>query len=357
MESLGLTIYLTGRAPILGDIAAAAQGPAMEADGDFVCTLAGGRLRLNRLADEGRGRHIAGLAGYLESCDIHDRTLPSRLARVEHVLGVVAEPGVDLARDALPFAQRLLRGLDGFLFVRGVLLDRQLRCLARPPTTPAPARTPPTADRVLARARVLGMVARRAFLEPSRRDDELVRLRSLVARPDLADELEDAEHAIIVAPRGALSQRQVIDASWRIEGLAVLAWALDLRPLGALDEESEAVALVEAVDGVTVAALRSMGEIAALAARLLTIHWRLVEWRVNPRPIDLAGFVERASWGPLSIDGVPLLDKDLAIAGVAFAAAPAERIRLATSIARERHRAVKWLCGDDQVFSRISVET
>lgn len=354
MEALGLTIYLTGRAPTVGDVAAAAQGPTALHGGDFVSSLAGGRIRLNRMPAESHGRHVAGLAGYLQSCDIHERALPARLAQVVEIFGVIAEPGVDLARDALPFARRLVGELGGFLFVRGVLLDAELACLARPTARAVPERTPPGAERVLARARVLAAVARRAVLEPDGSDEELGRLREACA--EVSSELEPEELALVAAPIGALGERQVIDASWRIEGLAVLAWALGLRALGPHDEESEAAALVEALAR-QASVLRPTVELAGMASSLLTIHWRLVEWRVNPRPIDLESFVARASFGPLSVAGVPLADGDLAIAGVAIAAAPPERVRLATSVARERHRAANWLLGDHPIYSHVGADT
>jgi hypothetical protein len=368
MDGLGVTLYLA-RAAALGDVSAAAQAPAFEVDGDFVTTLPAGRLRLNRMADDGRARHLGGLAGYLETCDIHDRALGQKLAAVADVLGVVAEPTVEL-RQALPLAQRLVERLGGFLFVRGLVLDAQLVLLARPPEAPAPPRAPPAADRVLARALALVAVARRAFIEDGGGDEQFAELAGLCARADVAGELEPEERAMVEAPRGTLTRRQVIDGTWRTEGLAVLAWSLGLAPLGPLDEPSAPDQLFRAVlaqaghleaDAAAAAAgppaLRPPGELEALLAQVLAVHWRLVEWRVRPRPVDLVAFVRRASFGPLSLDGVPLVGADLAIAGVAIADAPAEGVRLAASIAVERHRAAAWLCGASPVYSKVSTET
>ena len=48
--------------------------------------------------------------------------------------------------------------------------------------------------------------------------------------------MEPAEAACLGTPEGALSQQDTINCVWRLEGLAVLAWALGLAKLPRYDE-------------------------------------------------------------------------------------------------------------------------
>src|SRR5262249_21353293 len=156
-----------------------------------------------------------------------------------------------------------------------------------------------------------------------------------------------------------LGRRQAIDGTWRAEGLAVLAWALGLAPLGPHDEPNDPEALFRSIQDASDAAsasLRPAADIDSCLARILTIHWRLVEWPVTPNPVDLPAFVRRANFGPLSLDGVPLAGTDLSIRGLPLSSASSDDVRTAASIAVERHRAAAWLAGQHPIYSEVTTD-
>ena len=90
----------------------------------------------------------------------------------------------------------------------------------------------PDAGRVAARAMALAAVACRGLIENERHSDESgaedVRQRIVTWIDNLGvnTEMEAAEATLLATPVGRLDRRTTIDATWRSEGLAVLAWAL-----------------------------------------------------------------------------------------------------------------------------------
>src|SRR5438874_815687 len=86
---------------------------------------------------------------------------------------------------------------------------------------------PPSAQRAARRALALSAVVCRGNIDrgAGNADAESLRDRILdwIAFLDVQDEIEPQETALLKAPLGALAQRQVIDATWQAEGLAVLA--------------------------------------------------------------------------------------------------------------------------------------
>lgn len=187
---------------------------------------------------------------------------------------------------------------------------------------------PPDATRVARRALALAAVTARAILEqdtdneaaPSTAADLLAWLTDL----RIADELEAEELAVLECPVGELEQGPQIGATWRLEGLGVLAWALGKYEIPAHDELVSLDALWESVGLLNRdvssrilarPALRSHDEIAELANRLFAVHWRLRNFHIDPSPMDFADFAATCWFGPLDIAGLPLIDGDLALQG------------------------------------------
>lgn len=228
--------------------------------------------------------------------------------------------------------------------------------------TPAP----PSPARVAARALVLAAVSCRGFVE---RDDDAVPLWSEVrgwfATLGADSELEPAERALLDAPLGALSASQRMNASWRCEGMAVLAWALGGDELPPYDAEVDPRAVADALGFLrprdetvlTSPRLRPRGELAAFAEGMFTVHWRLREQRLNPAAMDLAAFARTAWFGPLSLDLARLSGGDLAIGGRPIARADDALLARCESIASERRIAARWLLGDAPVYSEVDTST
>jgi hypothetical protein len=228
---------------------------------------------------------------------------------------------------------------------------------------PAPESDPPSPERVARRAQVLLAVTARSLLERlPERFREIPRLRGWLVRHELWSEAEPPELALLQAAPGALSERATIDGAWRAEGVAVLAWALGEAALPPHDEPAEPGAYRAALGFLTdvlptAPRPRSSSELRAFADRAFALHWRLRDHTLDPSPMDFEEVARTAWFGPLNIEGLPLIEGDLAIGGVAIHRADPGLVRRATSIARERHHAANWLRGDADLYSRIETST
>jgi hypothetical protein len=239
-------------------------------------------------------------------------------------------------------------------------LARRLGFVRRP--------TPPSARRVAARALVLAAVVGRASLETQRDGAEdahtpLAWLRSL----GIPRELEPWERAFLRQPLGRADPAVVRNASWRAEGLAVLAWALNRIDLPAYDE---AVVPESALAGVgygsrevarsllDAGVLRPASDIERLAAHATVVTWRLRTYGLSPLPWDFVGYLRgHASFKEVWLDGLRILDGDLAVGAQPITRAPAEHVHDCLRNAVERHVAAYWLQGDDPVYSKVDPST
>lgn len=227
---------------------------------------------------------------------------------------------------------------------------------------------PPGAGRVAARALALAAVSGRGVLELEDDKDsaETQRLRicDWLTQVGVADELEEDEDLLIRTPIGDLDEPSMIDATWRSEGALVLAWSLQRTALRAPDEECDSGQIADDLGffrprSATVlakASLREGAEIAHWAGTYLTIHWRLMQFTIDPGPIDFPGLIARQNWG-LTLANIPLVEGDLAIQGQRIDRVPEDWRHHVLSIAQERHRAFNWLMGLDPIYSDVPTDT
>ena len=283
--------------------------------------------------------------------------------------------------ERLEIVTAVVRHLDGALFRPSGLYDAAGRAILRADGTvdtaavlPAAAEGPidddpspaaPSVERVARRALVLAAVGARALLEREGPSADATRDRILRWIDDTAigDELEQDEGQLIRTPAGQLPPRDAV-AGWRLEGLGVLAWAMNrfaLPPHDQLCDPGAVLAAVGFLDAGRAAAvpaspLRPPAELAVARDQLSAIDWRLRQFAGRPKAIDFRRLAVEAAAGPLDLAGVRLLDGDLALGDAAIAAAPKDRVQLATSAARERHLAACWL-GGGGVYSRTDTTT
>jgi hypothetical protein len=108
---------------------------------------------------------------------------------------------------------------------------------------------PPPASLVAARAMALVGVCCRAVLdlEDSRDMAEFKRLHlsEWLDRLGVMDALEESETDLLNTPCGMLDERTMVNASWRAEGMLVLAWALGRSELVHYDEKCEPAEVAE----------------------------------------------------------------------------------------------------------------
>jgi hypothetical protein len=145
----------------------------------------------------------------------------------------------------------------------------------------------------------------------------------------------------------------------------VLAWALNCFDLPKYDEMIDPQAVVnslsflnnEAKKLLTSPNLRTSDEFAQYAARMFALHWRLREFHLNSNKMDFQNFAKEAWFGPLDIEGLRLIDNDLAIGQYEISQAPDEDFWKCMSIANERHQAANWLIGYEEIYSEVDTGT
>jgi Domain of unknown function (DUF4272) len=225
---------------------------------------------------------------------------------------------------------------------------------------------PPDADAVARRAAIVGTVVIRGVTELEEAGADFAYFDEL----DLARDAEPQELEVIRTPHGTLPQQATIDAHWRAEGLAVLTWALGLLDeLPPIDETIHLGVLAERIgwpwaSAADVAVLRSPrmarspDEIDALGVRLLTAHWRVRQFmHISQEPMDYVAWVPDAQWAELSLDGLEVADRDLAIRGEPITRADEDLVHATSSILVERRIAVSWLQGYDELYSEGDTST
>ncbi|HEX5443354.1 MAG TPA: DUF4272 domain-containing protein, partial [Pirellulales bacterium] len=229
---------------------------------------------------------------------------------------------------------------------------------------------PPTPQRVARRALALAAVTARALLE---QDDPIEPWVTEFHRDTLqwiedvgiGDELEPDEWKVLQRPPGTLDERAQIEATWRLEGLVVLAWALnrfDMPSHDALVNPQDLIRSLGFNDAVLArelleaSVLRTADELEVMRKQLLGLHWRLRNFGLRPEAMDFLAFSKNCWFGHFDISPFRLINNDLAIGGFAISDAPQELVQLASSCAMERHQAINWLT-EGGVYSETDTST
>lgn len=227
-----------------------------------------------------------------------------------------------------------------------------------------------TANRVARRSLVLAAVVCRASIERGVGDPDAEALHGRIlvwlTGLNLWDEVEPSEETMLRAPLGLLESQDVIQATWYVEGLAVLAWALKLFEFPYHGEQVDSYIVTDALwfldeaaeNVITNAELRSPAELEACHELLYAIHCRLRDFVRNKVPKDFTQWVEEAWLNSLSLNAAGLFAQDdLAIDGEAISEARNERLQEVMSITLERHRAIIWLVQGYEIYSQTPVDT
>lgn len=316
---------------------------------------------------------------------------------------ILAFPEADLdiesGDERVAWVHAICRHLDGVIFTPSSLRDASGRILiaadgtsdpaavlpAIPPSADAveePAEdnadeddglepTPPDAARVARRALVLAAVANRGLIENERgsfeQPDEIRELMlQWIDAAGIADELEPEEWKVLQRPVGSLDPRSMTNATWRLEGLAILLWALgrhtpppydELVVPGELFDAAHLGDEVAAREFIPEAKLRPAEEIRALATHLLMVHWRLRDFSLRPAPMDFVAFSKKSWIGEFDLTPFRIEKNDLALRGRPIAEADPEVLSTCQSSAMERHLAINWLSGYSRIYSDTDTST
>jgi hypothetical protein len=360
-------------------------------------------------ADDFHRIQMNGMQGYFARFPENERT-GSVMALIDSfrfalTLFPVPNPELDITSDdpRLQFIFAVVRHLDGALFTPSALRDANGRVLygagdpdpdavmpaikkdvpAGPVNTlprsdggllPDPEDAPPpTPARVARRACALAAVAARGLLEQEDASDpgvDATRLRLIewVNAIGVGDELEPDEWKILQLPLGVPPQQDVFDATWRIEGLAMLAWALRLFDWPAYDQQVDpgkllpAVAILNADRARAILdapSLRPSEELRARQNQLFAFHWRVRDFGHKRKPLDFVEFARTAWFGPLDVTDLRIAPGgDLLIGDQPISQASPGLVGALMSTAQERHLALNWLNGgSSETYSETDVHT
>ncbi len=308
------------------------------------------------------------LATIRKDCELGSGMVKDVLRALDDANGIfflIAEPELD--GEPLAFVRRVQAELGALLVSGDEVLDATGRVLVTlPPEEDEHDVPPPDALRVRRRAQILAAVAARASMEQALPEHgQLAPLWDWLDRHSLWDEAEPAERDLLRTDRGKLTERQVVDGSWRSEGLAVLAWALGVYELPAHDIQADPKAVTDAVGlfldvlppRVFRPALRSDEDLDWMHGRLLGLHWRLRDFSLRPTGMDFTRFAASCWFGSFDLTGIAVVELDLAIAGAPIARADVRSVRACSSIAVERHHAINWLRGYAREYSDVDTST
>jgi hypothetical protein len=361
-------------------------------------------------SEPGWSQQMAGMRGYFEGFPDSDRKQKVLLLTTtfRFALGTMLEPDIrsnDDPRIGLLTAMAEL--VDGVLFTPGALRDRHGRILLsaggpgdehpdaewprvvgevdfktelgatmhemsrpKPPEEDETAADAPSAERVARRALAMTALTARAILEQDATNPDYPPIHQKVLHwagdLGLDQELEPDELATVHKPLGQLDPQEQTNATWRLEGLVVLAWALgrfEIPPhdelvdfnamwqsLGFLDRDASNALLAHPE-------LKPREEIHALRNRLFALHWRLRNFHIRREPMNFVEFAETCWFGPLDISALPIVEGDLALQGARIDRAPPQTVATVHSAAQERHQAANWLREGPNAYSEASVAT
>ena len=355
-------------------------------------------------------QQLDGLQNYIRSFQLSPerRGYAAQLAsEFEFALGVVAEPEISSGDDPrLEVITAVAQEMEATIFTPGALLnsrfyafatqegeqddDVELPAIKGIPTPIAAVANDlaavevaghgdlgdgdftweaPTSDRVVRRLFALQAIAARGLLDMNLAHGntpayDLQQLLQWWEALELTAELDPSEQRLLYTEEGKLPEQDVINSVWRLEGLVVLAWALQLAEIPPYDEVVHTDELMQSLCFLDVAGSREMIDEAKLQSQeqleqynadIFAFHWRMVDFRIRPQPHDFAEV--RIGPQPFDLSWARLRDGDLEIGQQAIAEADSEHVQMAMSIAAERHTAANWLLGEDPIYSRVTPST
>ena len=230
----------------------------------------------------------------------------------------------------------------------------------------------PTANRVAQRALVLAALAGRGMLEMQFQQgfvevaSNLPRLAQWIEDLGIRAECETGEWEALNTPAGELEEQATIDSIWRMEGLGVLGWALNLvefqdyDALFDFDEVLPAMGFLKKDLGLALieeAALRSEGELSERGEQIIAVHWRLRDYSLRPVSMNFIEFCKTCWFGPIDSGWATTIEGDLALGGLPISAAAGDVVARGASSALERHVAINWLRGWSMVYSETDTST
>jgi hypothetical protein len=219
---------------------------------------------------------------------------------------------------------------------------------------------PPSAGQVAGRALNLSAVVCRGSIDRGAGDPHaeelLARIRQWLTDFCLVDQQEPWEAETVRAGLGQLQDLQVARATWAVEGLAVLSWALGCSEYPRHDQQVDPFDITDSLgfladdadQFVSTARLRSVEELHDARELMYAIHCRLRDFIRNKDSKDFTTWVEDRWLDLLRVDRPTLIAAgDLAIGGKAITDAAMDVVQRCEWAVHEQHRASIWLIGEE----------
>ena len=239
----------------------------------------------------------------------------------------------------------------------------------------------PGAAAVARRAVILAVVYGRGEIEASSgQSDEAEsestrrRMPTWTDQVGLATTVTASERKLLSCPVGRLSRQDVVDASWRLESLGALLWALqELEVILAYDVQfTPGVLRAVPVPGtreqvsefVRRARLRPHEVIERARGVAELWHWRARTTQIQrmghepPAGLALAQIIEMtAAAAHERGDLLTVIEGDFPAFGKAYRDLSESEYAVVNSIAMERHHALNWLCGYGRHWGNVPTDT
>jgi len=200
---------------------------------------------------------------------------------------------------------------------------------------------------------------------------DVMRLQTWLRDEKLLPHLTETERILLEKPLGTWSDRLIITASWRVESLGVMLWALHaLDYIPAYDTQFDPATvlaplevLTPTIDFIWCARLRSPDELAAERDAAEMWNWRsraLELQRMGVKPPAGVTFREIVRLTALKAYRQGNLnrvaDGDFAVFGKPYYLINEDEFALASAIAYERYFALNWLCELSHEWENIPVD-
>ncbi|OYW76615.1 MAG: hypothetical protein B7Z37_08020 [Verrucomicrobia bacterium 12-59-8] len=337
-------------------------------------------------AGSGWNAQLLGMAGYFRQFPGASQRpdLFGYLPGLSFALSFMIEPAFTDNDPRQEVIAAIARLVEGVIFLPGCLSDAEGRLIisadddADPeaqipahlpvqnedpePSDESPASDPPSEARVISRLVLMGALVNRGFME-DHPEGEALRLEMLadLRNSEAWQEGEEDEIESLETPVGKLPEKKSWELPWLSEGAAVLAWSVGLMELPAYDEQASTDDLYKVISDLenerVTPKLRSPEELEKLSFQMLAIHWRLRQFYVEPKAMDLVEYAPRAWCGPMDLSMARLINNDLEIKGEPLLMSSEEDWKCTSGIMEERRKAVYWLQGQNPVYSENDTST
>ena len=229
---------------------------------------------------------------------------------------------------------------------------------------------PPDVLRIARRSLVLSAVICRSSSDhdPDNPDaqDLWNRLQEWVGSQDIDGEMESGERDLVNAQLGTLDEKDIIAATWRSEGLALLAWSLNRFSFPQFDQQVDAYEVTDSLEFLSEDAFELVSsshlwpvtELSACREFYYALHCRLREFARLRTPRDIGRWIEAEWLDPLGIPTVLGSTGNLCIDDLPLFDVSDDAFNTCESIVYDRHRAAIWLLGDEgPAYSDFPVDT